>query len=322
MPKKEDIIDRQYLVQHLVYYVDHQLSQGYGINDLEKALLHYGYDKDVVVEVIKHVKFSHGRLKPSKKHDLQHISHDLYYYTENLLIDYVMRELEKGYKLEEIKKNLIKHGHEHKMVEKAVSAVKSGRVEDIEHPLGFHLPRQLLFGISLFLVFVFVIFLSISTDSSIGLVLLSFAPSFFSIALVNLVIGFISSRAIINFLPLAALGITAGIFIGFIETMPAMRATQEHVILILNCVVSFVGSALICFFSSVEKKKKFPLFPKKDKKSKVAEHAHELTPDKREERKILSRGKQEARASVHHSHELAPLVDDKKKEKKIKLKPF
>jgi len=104
--------------------------------------------------------------------------------------------------------------------------------------------------------------------------------------------------------------------------MPAMRATQEHVILILNCVVSFVGSALICFFSSVEKKKKFPLFPKKDKKSKVAEHAHELTPDKREERKILSRGKQEARASVHHSHELAPLVDDKKKEKKIKLKPF
>ena len=35
-----------------------------------------------------------------------------------------------------------------------------------------------------------------------------------------------------------------------------------------------------------------------------------------------SKGTQEARASVHHSHELAPLVDNKQKEKKIKLKAF
>lgn len=288
MAEKEDIFDKQYLVQHLIYYVEHQLEEGYGLDDLEEALLHYGYEKEVVDEVIHHMKHSPGRLKPAKKHDMQHIAHDLYYYTENLLIDYIMRELEKGYKLPEIEKNLLKHGHDHKLVEKALTAVKSGKVEDIEHPLGIHLPRQLLFGISLFVVFIFVIFLSITTNSSIGLVLLSFAPTFFTIALINLVFTFVKSRPIINFLPLAALAIVAGIFIGFIQTLPAMRATQEHIILVLNCTLTFLGSAFICYFSSVEKKKKLPIGEavEEKKEEKVEKKAFELTPSKESEEAV------------------------------------
>ena len=98
---------------------------------------------------------------------------------------------------------------------------------------------------------------------------------------------------------------------GFIQTIPIMRQTQENIILVLNCTLTFVATAFICYFSSVEKKKRLPI-KEETKEEEEKEKTMELTPSKDNEKAV-----------EEYTKDLGALLDEKveaKHAKKEKLK--
>ena len=184
-------MDREYIRGHLIGYTEFQLRQGYEINDVKEALLKYGYDNDLVLEVINSVDTELYK-ESSKKPSLKELNEDLYVYLQNLLVDYIKKELNHGYELDVIKKALINYGHHPSMVKKAIKAIEDGKVTDYHPSIGF--PSWFMLIVSLVVIFAFLGFLLITTDASLYVVFLSFAPSIFTILFVYVMTIYTSSK--------------------------------------------------------------------------------------------------------------------------------
>lgn len=237
-------MDRDYITKHLLSYTEFQLKQGYVLKDIKTALLKYGYDIDIVEEVIGLADesiFVPKEHKPS----IRELNEDLYSYLQNLLVDYIKKEQKQGYSLDVIQRALVRYGHHPSMVKNAVRSVKEGLITDLMPEFNF--PAGLMLAVSLAGIVGFSIFLMLQTDEPISTVFLCFSPSILMILLVyGAAAKFTESK---KFIPLFGIAGTVILYVLLLRGK-IIVVSEPQTILVLNIFFSFVGSSLISLFTS------------------------------------------------------------------------
>jgi hypothetical protein len=246
----DSILDDTYMQRHLEGYILFQAEQGYATKDIRNALIRFGYKKGLVQGLFKELQLpTQGRVK-AKKYDAHDLDQELKIYVQSLLIDYIVKEHKIGYDLDAIRKALINFGHDARLIDEAIAIISKGMVVDYQasgNPLTF--PQKIVSSISLFLMFAFLVFLSISTDTSIFSILPNFLPLFVTFILVNVAFVFIGNPKVIAALPLFAVLITVGLFIAGIQYDILGNVPGSEVLLILNALGTFISCGIVCAFS-------------------------------------------------------------------------
>lgn len=268
------LFDDMYMKQHLGEYVLFQLEQGYALDDIRKALLKFGYKKPLVKEILDRLHITSPR-KKTAMYSSEELDAELKIYVQSLLIDYIVREHKVGYPLEAIKKALINYGHDPRVIDEAMMIIEKGHVVDYRKESSMiQFPQQIVASITLFLIFVFLVFLSIATDVSIVKILPNFLPAFVAYLIINTAFFFMPKTKFTVALPLFAVLITVSAFIGGIQYGILGTVPGSDMVLILNAVVAFISSGLVCAFSKKGKDEVIvEIKDKNQKKINAEEHA-------------------------------------------------
>jgi len=244
-------LDKKYMVSHLTEYVAFQQGQGYDLEDIKGALINYGYDNGLVKSIIDSAAKNRFDAKKHKKVVHKEMDRDLYLYVQNLLVDYIKKELDSGYSMDAIRKALIRFGHRPDMVRQAALNVSEGRVVELKEPTLKKEKEgsQMVFLLSMLIGLIFIAFMSISTDSSVITVLVSFSPLLVSLILSNIIFRQSNNRTVVLFLPLLSVLIAVGIYIAILQVSAIIRLADHETILMLNSVLSFILVAANCTFT-------------------------------------------------------------------------
>jgi hypothetical protein len=240
-------MNKEYVRKHLVSYFEFQLKQGYELDDIKKALAKYGYDQKLLDEISNSIDPDVYR-PPKTKPSIKELNEDLYVYLQNMLVDYIRKELSQGYEIEVIRKALIKYGHHATMVNSAVKAAQEGTIIDIQPQI--KLPGGLVFTLAIALILAFIMALVIKTDSTIGTVSLGFSPALIAVLATYALFLNVHEKRVIQMLPLLAVVISVVSFVVMARFMPAMAQLSEpQTIVLLNALLAFVPSSMICLLS-------------------------------------------------------------------------
>jgi hypothetical protein len=250
MPKQPD---KDYIKYHLLEYAKFQIGQGYELSDIRQVLVNYGYHSQLVDEVLYMINPGDYLVrKPLEHKDLRQMDKNLYFYIRNMLIDYIMKEQEQGYSIKTIRNALINCGHHPHMVDEAIKTIENGDAVDYGSVRLIQINPQILFALSIFAFFMFVVFLSISTNESITLVLYSFSPAVLALFLVYFASLVVRNQALRRFLPLFGVVVAVGAFVLAAQLSSSIpRLPGTTIILVLNLVISFLLGCAISFFSRV-----------------------------------------------------------------------
>jgi hypothetical protein len=241
------MLDREYIISHLVGYTEFQMKQGYEASEIREALLKYGYSYKLVNEVMKKAR-KQTHAAPAEKPEIKALNEELYTYLNTMLVEYIAKELEAGYELDVIEKALIRYGHHPTMVRSAVRTLKHG--EHAVYQATVKIESWATTAISLGLVFLFMAWLMIKTDTSSGIIFLSFAPAMCGILISYLVVNGGFGSGLLRVTPLIASGIVVLIYIVGLQVSPTLGSIPEPgTVLVMNTVLGFVGSIIICMFS-------------------------------------------------------------------------
>ncbi|MFW6013926.1 MAG: hypothetical protein ACOCQG_02025 [Candidatus Nanoarchaeia archaeon] len=270
--------DEENMKNHLRDYILFQISQGYEADDVKKLLLNYGYKKKLVEGIFMEI----GSLpvqRPAKK-SRQKLSDDLTGYLKELLTDFIIKEKEQGYTTNAIRRALINYGHNRELVDSAIEAVEGSGGKDFRQGKEFFtsddfsfkkkkkktglkrsevnlsrlkkgFPPHVLYIFSIVFIIAFSVFLSASTNTYIYIVVLSFMP-----AIIALTVNFFGllqfkSSSYMNLVPFLVVFLTAFIFIGILELdTPLREIAQPETVFLLNVLMSFLFSSMLCFFSN------------------------------------------------------------------------
>ncbi len=261
--------DKKIMKNHLRDYILFQINQGYEANDIKNLLQGYGYSQELIDEIFSEIGTLPHR-KPAKKHKKE-ISADLFSYVKELIVDFIIKEKEQGYSIDAIKRALMNYGHSKELVDSAVAAVdgsdsgkdydffkedavkKSSQLEDTD-PLmnlkGKGLPPFLLYVLSLLLVFGFVVFMSAVTNTFFSIVFFSFTPVMIALTVNFLAVMQFKSRNYLNLVPFLVVFLTVFIFVGILHSDFLLEeVAQPEIVVLLNSVIAFVFSSVMCFFS-------------------------------------------------------------------------
>jgi len=309
----ETIVDDAYMKKHLAEYILFQADQGYTPIDIKNALKRFGYKKHIIKDL-----FLHLPLKTKTKqtmysaHDLDN---ELRIYVQSLLIDYIVKEHKVGYTLGAIRKALVNFGHDAEIIDEAINIITKGKVVDYHKesaPLKF--AHSIVGSLTVFLIFAFLVFLSISTNTSIFTIIPNFVPLFIAFVIVNIAFMYIRNAKTIAALPLFGILIAVGSFIGAVHYGLLGNAPGSNVLLILNVIMAFISSGIVCAFS--KKEKEAIVVTIKDTKEKK-EHTAE---EKRVEQKIhvptLTAHAPEQDMPAMHAHAKKPAVQAVHKQQK------
>jgi hypothetical protein len=238
-------LDADYVRTHLREYIQLQLSQGYALADIKDALTRYGYEKDLIEHVSKGIDQSQYALKPGRQSN--ELDAELREYVQDLLVDYIGKQLTQGYTIEVIRKALLNYGHHQSMVSKAIKAVEEGKVDDLEGYNHWKMPSGILFAIGIVLLSGLIIYMSYVTGSDINKVALAFIPAvlayFCSYAMLML------ARPIQRYIPIAAVALTVGIFLVMLQIPSMVRMSSPNVILFMNAFSVFLLSSMLAFLA-------------------------------------------------------------------------
>jgi hypothetical protein len=241
-------LDESYIRQHLLDYARFQLKQGYMPDDLTRVFIKMGYHKNLVHSVIHDL--TPGDIPDqAKTHDIKEMDESLSIYVENMLVDFIMKERKMGYEDPAIRRALARYGHHPKMIDRAFQAIKKGQVVDFSQVKLMQMNIQILLAVSMLLFFTFAVFLSISTNVSITVVLLSLAPSGAAVLAVYFICMFIG-HTYRQLLPLLGVALALGSYMILAHMSPTLQGLPgAPVILGLNLVVAFILSAVFAFLS-------------------------------------------------------------------------
>ena len=241
-------MEEQYLIEHLKTYARFEIQQGYHLNDIRDALLKYGYKKQLVHKVVgelSHVEMPRARSPPKEA-----MTEQMHLYIQDMLIDYVEKQLKNGYSKNAIKAALFRSGHHKDMVEKAFSLISQGKIVDYDAPITKAVfPPFLVFLFSIFLLTVFVLFISISTNYNLLEVILTFAPAYFTLAVTYLVITSTKSSLVLRLMPILAAGVSILCFVIFLNYTLIYIGRNMNILLVLNVISSFLLSGFMCILS-------------------------------------------------------------------------
>lgn len=263
-------MQEQYLIEHIRRYVEFEIEQGYQLNDIKEALVNYGYNSALINHVIKGLRQIKQHKQPKQKHasaqQLREMNDEMYFYIQNMLIDYIKQQLNKGYSLKAIKGALLRAGHHEDMLNKAIKFVQQGKVIDYENPLTTILPAHFLLAVSLFLLIVLTLFVSISTDENLLKVLITMMPAFFGVVLTYTVITSVTSfatastkststknRLLVQLTPLLTTAVVVLLFVILTQYTIIYKTAQSTTLLLLNAVPNFILSGLMCVFAPKQK---------------------------------------------------------------------
>jgi hypothetical protein len=237
-------MQEEYLIEHLVKYVKFEVNQGYRLDDIKDALLKYGYKK----QLINHVLNNLGYLRPhrKKKSNIQNMTEEMYFYIQNMLIDYIQKQLKHGFSLRAIKSALQRSGHHDDMIDKAIKLIKKGDVVDYDHPIKTVFPPVYVLIFSLFLLSVFVLFMGMSTDYSLIKIIMTMMPAYFSIIVAFLVVTSKPSALLLRLTPLISVAITVILFVVMLNYTIVYQGTDMTVLLGLNIVSTLLLNGLMC----------------------------------------------------------------------------
>lgn len=237
-------MQEDYLIEHLTNYVKFEVGQGYRLDDIKDALIKYGYKK----QLINHVLNNLGYLKPhkKKKSDKKEMTEEMFFYIQNMLIDYIQKQLKNGYSLRAIKNALLRSGHHEDMIDKAIKLIRKGDVIDYDHPIKTVFPPVYVLIFSLFLLSVFVLFIGMSTDHSLIKIIMTMMPAYFSIVVAFLVVSSKPSPLLLRMTPLISTAITVVLFVAMLNYTTIYQGTDMTILLGLNVISSFLLNGLMC----------------------------------------------------------------------------
>lgn len=247
-------VDDMYMKKHLVQYILFQVEQGYALEDVKKALERFGYKKWLVQEVVRGTGISPAPRKKPALYAAEGLDQELRIYVQSLLIDYIVKEHKVGYTLDAIRKALIHFGHDPTLIDEAMTIIKQGKVVDYRADSApFKFPHRIIASLTLFLLFCFLVFLSIATDTSLFTIFPQFLPLFVAFVLINILFLLVGNTRLVAALPLFGILIAVATFIGGVSYDFLGRAPGSNVILILNAVLTFISTGIVCAFSKKEK---------------------------------------------------------------------
>ncbi len=249
------IMDKSYIEKHLLSYTISQLKQGYELKDIKNALKRYGYGTDIINNVAKQAKrYELKNTIKSTQAIKREINEELYSYLLQLLVEYIKKELEKGYELYVIKKALINYGHKKAIVNKAIKAVKSGE-QKIIRKKEKGVDPAILYSASAIITLIAIAFLATAASASISIVFQSLSPVLIAITIAYIIVSKLNSKKGIFYVPIA--GVTANI-IALILAMVYLRlgdfVGEPSVIAIINIALSLVLCIGIAAFSRLSPK--------------------------------------------------------------------
>jgi len=264
-------MQEQYLTEHIRKYVEFEIQQGYQLKDIKEALVNYGYNSGLVNHVINPFLKGLRQIKqPKQKHasaqQLREMNDEMYFYIQNMLIDYIKQQMNKGYSVKAIKGALLRAGHHEDMLNKAFQFIKQGKVIDYENPIKTILPAHFLLVSSLFLLVVLTLFVSISTDENLLKVLLTLMPGFFGVVLTYTIITSTTStpaklasstnRLLVQITSLLATAIVVVLFVILTQYTFIYKTAQSTTLLLLNAVPAFILSGFMCILAPKQREEK------------------------------------------------------------------
>lgn len=184
-----------YIEQHLIKYIKQQLHDGYSKEAITGALLSKGHhvnmidrailflEKDGYKQIIRH--------KNPQKHNLDE---DIFNYTVNLLTKYIRQQKHEGYSIHDIRTALLNFGHSYDIINDAldivdrknIAPIKKKKINYVPHiqvskPKELHLVfnkiNKYIFSICALLVFLFLMMMSILSNTSFIVVAIAFLPT-------------------------------------------------------------------------------------------------------------------------------------------------
>ncbi len=248
------LFDDMYMKKHIGDYILFQMEQGYALKDVKTALTRYGYKKKVLDDILKQLNITATEKKKAPMYNAADLDNELKIYVQSLLIDYIVKQHKLGYTLEAIRSALINYGHDAKAIDEAILIIEKGKVVDYKMPRSMlKFPQQIVSSITLFFIFVFLVFLSVTTNTSIIEIIPNFLPAFVTFIIINAIYFFMPNSKLLTALPLLAIVLCVSLFIGGIQYGFLGKAPGSDILLILNAAIAFLSSGLVCAFSKKEK---------------------------------------------------------------------
>lgn len=244
------LFDDMYMKKHLAEYILFQLEQGYALNDIKKALSRFGYKKLIIHDILRQLDISIFPKKKKIMYSAHDLDEELKVYVQSMLVDYIVKEHKVGYTLEAIKTALINFGHDPAVVDEAILLIEKGKVVDYRKEAAvMKFPQQIVSSLTLFLLFAFLVFLSIATDTSILTILPNFLPAFLVFFIVNIAFYFLPPTKLLVALPLFAVIVVVAAFIYGIQYGILGKAPGSETVLLLNAAMAFISTGILCAFT-------------------------------------------------------------------------
>lgn len=259
--------DKKYMKEHLKDYIIFQINQGYQPKDIKKLLIEHGYSTELVQEIFHEIGKLEAKTHPKKTK--KEMSRDLYAYLQELLVDFILKERDQGYDFEAIRKALLNYGHNDDIVDSAIRTVRDGngkvnfnelipKKEEKPAPKKKHkkqkneakLPPAFLYSTIILAILCFAVYLTIATEASIFIVLVSFLPLIIAISANYFAILQFKSAHYMRLIPPLVVALTVLIFVGMLQyDSPLRNLGEPTVILVINAIGAFIFSSVLCFFA-------------------------------------------------------------------------
>ncbi|MGM5484715.1 MAG: hypothetical protein ACQEP1_02470 [Nanobdellota archaeon] len=213
-----------YIEDHLRKYIKFHLEQGYSYEAVKRCLLKYGYSHEELDRISKGLKYSKKTV--TRKYSEKELDDETYLYLRGMISEYLKKQLDHGFHLDEIRKALINFGHKKKIVDDAVNLVTK------EERLNFK-PNMVFAALS-FLTLLFIAMMSLTLGVTFKEMFLVLSPAVAVIAL-----SYFYTTYLKNYTAVASL---LGVIIIFMTIFPHIESsgTETHVLLVMNAVIGFI----------------------------------------------------------------------------------
>lgn len=212
----------KYLADHLRKYIKHHLEYGYDYESIKKCLTKYGYKGSEIDKITKPIRFVERKV--TKKYSENEMDEETYFYLRGLLSDYMKRQMDHGFELDDIKKALKKYGHPEKLVDDSARLLEK---RETVRP-------SVIFGFSFALMLIFTLIMSLALGVSFKAMFLVFSPT-----LVMIVLSYFYMKYLKKYTPIASL---VGTIVLFMAIFPRLEETSadSSVLLVINAVATFI----------------------------------------------------------------------------------
>ncbi|MFH1409528.1 MAG: hypothetical protein ABIH34_06465 [Nanoarchaeota archaeon] len=235
MPALEDL--PVYMKRELITYISKELEHGSQLQDIERILKNRGHQMDLIQEAIGALKRNEFDVDKAHTDPMDNVmQRRLSKRILKSLIKYITHYRKKGFSLDTIKEALLNYGHTDETIQSALDELQNKTLKKEEKF------RMVVVSISLVTVVLFMIIITLLTDSPTPRILAGFLPLLASLLIT---VTFIKNKSR-NFLwGVPIVFCIAFYFIGLTGQIQALELMDIEVLTLLNFVVSYVYLLLL-----------------------------------------------------------------------------